>query len=64
VRKKDGPAIADPFVEIDFSLRGFGSEIGGFVVDAQHSVDLLTCRIKAGIRAGNYPETIEKSRIC
>ncbi len=34
VRKQDGPAVADPFVEIDRALGGFGREIRRFVVDA------------------------------
>jgi hypothetical protein len=47
-------------VEIDFSLRCFGGEIGGFVVNAQHAVGLLTCRIKAGIRPGIIPKRWKK----
>jgi hypothetical protein len=38
-------------MEIDLSLGGLGSEIRGFVINAQHCVGLLTCRIKPGIRA-------------
>jgi hypothetical protein len=34
VRKQDGPAVADPLVELNRPLRGFGYEIGGFVVDS------------------------------
>ncbi len=34
MREQDGPAVADPFVETDGALGGFGSEIGGSVVDA------------------------------
>jgi len=33
--EQDGPTIPDPLMEIDGALRGFGSEIRGFVVDAQ-----------------------------
>jgi hypothetical protein len=36
MREQDGPAVADPFVEIDRALRSFGGKIGCFVVDAQH----------------------------
>ena len=39
---KIGPAVANPFVEVDRALGGFGGEIGRFVVYAQgHSVFLL-----------------------
>ena len=34
--EQNGPAIADPFVKIDTALRGLGSEIGSFVIYAQH----------------------------
>jgi hypothetical protein len=35
MRKKDGPTIADPFVEVDGALRGFGSEVWSLGIDAQ-----------------------------
>ena len=35
VREQDGPAVADPVVEVDRALRGLGGEVGGGVVDAQ-----------------------------
>ena len=38
MREQDGPAVADPFVEVDRALRSFGREIGSFVVDAQHGL--------------------------
>ncbi len=38
MREQDGPAGADPFVEVDGSLRSIGGEIGSFVVYAQHSL--------------------------
>jgi hypothetical protein len=36
MREQDGPAIADPFVEVDCALGSFGCEIGSFIVYAQH----------------------------
>ena len=36
VGEEDGPAVADPFVEIDGALGSFGGEVGGVVVDAKH----------------------------
>ena len=32
--KQDGPAIADPFVEFDGSLRGLGDKVRGSIIDA------------------------------
>jgi hypothetical protein len=32
--KQNGPAIADPFVELDGSLGGFGDEVRGRVIQA------------------------------
>ena len=34
MRKQHGPAVADPLVESDRALRGFGGEIGCCVIDA------------------------------
>jgi hypothetical protein len=34
VRKQDGPAVANPLVKVDGALRGFGSEVGSFGIDA------------------------------
>ena len=36
MREQDRPAVADPFMEVDGSLRSFRGEIGGIVVYAQH----------------------------
>jgi hypothetical protein len=36
MREQDGPAVADPVMEVDGSLRCLGSEIGSFVIDTQH----------------------------
>ena len=33
--KQNGPAIADPFVEFDGSLGGFGDEVRGSVIDTK-----------------------------
>jgi hypothetical protein len=38
--KQDRPAVSDPFMKIDRALGGFGGEVWGLVIDAQH-VDLL-----------------------
>ncbi len=35
VGEENGPAVADPFVEVDGALRGFGGEIGSNIVDAE-----------------------------
>ena len=35
VGEENGPAVADPFVEVDGPLGGFGGEIGGNIVDAE-----------------------------
>jgi hypothetical protein len=32
--KQDGPAVADPFMEIDLALGRVGREIRGFGIDA------------------------------
>jgi hypothetical protein len=34
MREEDGPAVADPLVEIDRPLRRFGGEVRGDIVDA------------------------------
>jgi len=34
VRKEDGPSVADPFVKVDRTLRGFGGKVRCFRVDA------------------------------
>jgi hypothetical protein len=36
MREQYSPAVANPFVEVDRALRGFGGEIGSFVIYAQH----------------------------
>src|SRR6516162_968541 len=35
VREQDGPAVADPFVEVDAALGRLRGEIGSFAVDSQ-----------------------------
>jgi hypothetical protein len=36
MREQNGPAIANPFMEVDRSLGSFGGEIRCFIVYAQH----------------------------
>jgi hypothetical protein len=33
MRKQNGPPVADPLVEMDGALGGFGGEIGGGVIN-------------------------------
>ena len=50
VREEDGPAVADPLVEVDGAVGGFGGEVGGGVVDAEgHGVISLGVRLEPGI---------------
>jgi hypothetical protein len=35
MRKQNGPAIADPLVEVDRAFRSVGGEVGGFVIDSE-----------------------------
>ena len=35
VREEDDPVVADELVEVDGALRGFGGEVGSYVIDAE-----------------------------
>jgi hypothetical protein len=40
--KQDGPAVANPLIEVEGAFGGFGAEIGGFVANADgHGLLLL-----------------------
>jgi hypothetical protein len=43
MRKQNRPAVADPFVEVNLALRGFGGEVGCNVIDAGDAVGLCGC---------------------
>jgi hypothetical protein len=40
MRKQDGPAVADPLVKVDGSVRRFGREVRRRIVDAYRHVPL------------------------
>ena len=44
MRKQNCPAVADPVVKVDRSLRGFGGEIGGRIVDAGNALGFIGSR--------------------
>src|SRR5437588_3468887 len=52
VREQDGPAVADPLVEVDPALRSLGGEIGSLVVDAQHGLSPLPGSATPGFALG------------
>src|ERR1700686_3170465 len=61
MREQDGPAIANPFVKVDRTLRSFGGEIGGFVVYAQHRFSPRLALFEAG-RLGPFAPIILAAR--